>query len=140
MGAKPRAKPQPIRPQPLINLADVEAGSQWFQQTLGLGSGHGGPDYEMLMSGGALVAQLHRWDAHEHPHMGDPDSPSRGNGMVLWFAVDDFDDIVRRVETTGADVLEGPLFNPNARQREIWLRGPEGYTVVAAGPREWNRV
>jgi hypothetical protein len=31
-------------------------------------------------------------------------------------------------------VLDGPLFNPNARHRELWLRGPEGYVVVVSGP------
>ncbi|HRE03007.1 MAG TPA: hypothetical protein PLV68_17040, partial [Ilumatobacteraceae bacterium] len=64
-----------LRAQPMIFLADVEAGSRWFQDVLGLTSGHGGTEYEMLMDGDTLVAQLHRWDAHEHPHVGDPQAP-----------------------------------------------------------------
>jgi hypothetical protein len=32
-----------------------------------------------------------------------------------------------------AHILEGPKVNPNARQREIWLRDPDGYVVVLAG-------
>lgn len=124
-----------MRPQPMIVLKDVEAGSRWFQQVLGLTSGHGGPEYEMLMDGGQLVAQLHHWDAHEHPHLVDDDDPSRGNGVLLWFATDDFEALVARVEAAQAEVLEGPLYNPNGRQHEIWLRGPEGYRVVVAGPR-----
>ncbi len=125
-----------MRPQPLIALSDVEAGSRWFRDVLGLRSGHGGPGYEMLMDGDELVAQLHHWEADEHPHLGDPDDPSRGNGVLLWFATDDFDAVVDRVERAHVDVLDGPLRNPNAGQWEVWVRGPEGYTVVVAGRRE----
>ena len=54
-----------MHPQPLIALADVQAGSRWFQDVLGLTSGHGGPDYEMLLDGGAIAVQLHQWEADE---------------------------------------------------------------------------
>ena len=124
-----------MRPQPLLVLSDVEAGSRWFVDVLGLKSGHGGAEYEMLMDGDELVAQLHDWEADEHSHMGDRADPSRGNGVLLWFATDDFDALLDRVAATGAEVLDGPLVNPNAQQRELWLRGPEGYTVVVAGQR-----
>jgi hypothetical protein len=80
-----------MRPKPLIALADVESGSRWFQQVLGLSSGHGGTEYEMLLDGGDLVLQLHQWEADEHAHLGEPTDPSRGNGTLLWFATDDFD-------------------------------------------------
>ncbi len=122
-----------LRAQPMIVLSDVEGGSRWFCDVLGLTSGHGGPEYEMLMDGDEMVAQLHDWEADEHPHMGDPEIPSRGNGVLLWFATDAFDEVVNRVRQTGAEILEGPFTNPNAHHREIWLRGPEGYTVVVAG-------
>jgi hypothetical protein len=49
-----------MRPQPLIAVADVEAGSRWFQQVLGVAFGHGGPNYEMLLDGGEIAAQLHQ--------------------------------------------------------------------------------
>jgi hypothetical protein len=124
-----------IQAQPMIVLDHVEAGSRWFQAVLGLTSGHGGSEYEMLMSGDALVAQLHRWDSHEHAHLGDRTNPSRGNGALLWFATDDFDEVVRRAEAHDVEFLEGPHFNESAHQHEMWLRGPEGYVVVIAGPR-----
>lgn len=117
----------------MIVVADVEAASRWFQETLGLASGHGGSEYEILLDGSDVVAQLHQWEADEHPHLGNPDDPSRGNGVLLWFATDDFDGILGRIDKTGADVVDGPLVNPNSGQREVWLRGPEGYIVVAAG-------
>jgi hypothetical protein len=123
-----------MRPRPLIALWDVPEGSQWFQAVLGLSSGHGGPDYEMLMNGDEVAVQLHRWEADEHPHIGTKEDPSRGNGVLLWFTTDDFHATMDRVASTNATVLDGPLFNPNARHREVWLRGPEGYVVVVSGP------
>lgn len=123
-----------IRSQPMLVLADVEAGSRWFQEVVGLRSGHGGKEYEMLMDGDVVVAQLHEWDRHEHPHLGDPENPSRGNGVLMWFGVDDFDGVVQRVQEHEVKILDGPLDNPLAHHREIWLSGPEGYTVVLAGP------
>lgn len=127
-----------MKPRPMIALSDVPAGAQWFSDVLGLRSGHGGNEYDQLYDGDVMVAQLHDWDAEEHPHLGDPSDPSRGNGVLLWFVTQDFDALVARVETHQVEVLEGPQFNPNARHQEIWLRGPEGYVVVVAGPSEWE--
>lgn len=118
----------------MVVVRDVQAASQWFQDVLGLTSGHGGDEYEMLLDGDQLVLQLHRWEAHEHPHLGDPDDPSRGNGSLLWFATDEIDAVVERAREASADVLDGPLENPSSHLREIWLRHPEGYAVVVAGP------
>jgi hypothetical protein len=42
------------------------------------------------------------------------------------------------VRAMGAAVERDVHTNPNARQPEIWLRGPEGYRVVVAGPSEWR--
>jgi len=90
----------------------------------------------MLMDDGELAVQLHRWEADEHAHIGDKDDSSRGNGVLLWFTTEDFDTAVARASSANATVLDGPLFNPNAQHRELWLRGPEGYVVVVSGPAE----
>ena len=86
------------------------------------------------MVGERLILQLHRWDAHEHPHMGDPASRPYGNGVLLWFLTGAFDAAVERARTLGAEFLEEPHVNPNANHRECWLRDPDGYVVVLAGP------
>lgn len=99
----------------------------------GLASGHGGSGYEMLIDQSELVAQLHQWEADEHTYLGDPADPSRGNGVLLWFTNDDFDSVLQRVRASRAVVLDGPLVNPNLGQRELWIRGPEGYIVVVSG-------
>lgn len=123
-----------MQPQPLIAVSDVEASSRWYQSVLGLRSGHGGRDYEQLLADSRMVMQLHRWQAHDHAHLGDAGARP-GNGVALWFQADDFDAAVDRVEAHGATILEGPQVNPNANHREIWLRDPDGYVVVVAGAR-----
>ncbi|MCA9675438.1 MAG: VOC family protein [Kofleriaceae bacterium] len=130
-----------MRPQPLIAVADVEASSRWYQQLLGCTSAHGGPDYERLEHGGRLVMQLHRWEVeHGHGAIGDPTSRPYGNGVLLWFEIDDFDDAVARATALGAEVVLAPHRNPPAGEpggpahRELWIRDRDGYTVVVASP------
>jgi catechol 2,3-dioxygenase-like lactoylglutathione lyase family enzyme len=120
--------------QPLIVVHDVQASSRWYQSLLGCESSHGGPEYEQIFSKSRMVLQLHRWDAHEHPHMGNPDSKPYGNGVLLWFQTDEFNEVIDRANALHAEILEGPRVNLNANHREVWLRDPDGYVVVIAGP------
>ncbi len=122
-----------MQAQPLIAVQDVQVTSQWYQRVLGLVSGHGGSDYEQLMSGEHLVLQLHQWGVHEHPHLGNPDVQPCGNGVVLWFHEVEIREAYRRAIDAGAEVLEALKVNPLANHQEFWLRDPNGYIVVVAG-------
>ena len=130
-----------MRPQPLIAVSDVEATSRWYQRLLGLRSDHGGPEYERLVDGDRLIMQLHHWTVeHDHGAIGDPALRPYGNGVLLWFEVGDFDAAVARADELGAEVVLPPHRNPPEGQpggpahREIWLRDPNGYSVVIASP------
>jgi catechol 2,3-dioxygenase-like lactoylglutathione lyase family enzyme len=122
-----------MQAQPLIAVRDVQASSRWYQAVLGCESGHGGPEYERIVSEGSVILQLHLWHTHEHPHMGNQSSRPYGNGVVLWFETDEFDKAAERAIAQNAEILEEPRVNPNANHREIWLRDPDGYVVVVAG-------
>lgn len=128
-----------MRPQPLICARDVEASSRWYQQLLDCKSDHGGPNYERLVSDGRLVLQLHNWDVeHHHGRIGDP-KLAPGNGVLLWFEVDDIDAAVARATELQAKILLPRRRNPpdgdgGPNHWEIWLRDPDGYTVVLASP------
>lgn len=128
-----------MRPQPLICVSDVEASSLWYQRLLGCRGGHGGRHYEQLVAGGALIMQLHRWDVtHHHGPIGDPQLP-HGNGVLLWFEVDDFDAAVARAAELGAEIVLPRHRNPpdgdgGPNHWEIWLHDPDGYVVVLASP------
>jgi predicted enzyme related to lactoylglutathione lyase len=123
----------PVRLAPLVCVRDVEAASRWYQALLGCTSGHGGREYERLEAEGRLVLQLHRWDVeHHHGPLGDPDVPA-GNGVLLWFELDDFDAAARRAEALGAEVIQPRHWSENGNW-ELWLRDPDGYVVVLTSP------
>ncbi len=130
-----------MRPQPLLAVHDVEASSRWYQRLLGARSDHGGRDYERLVVDGRLILQLHAWTVdHHHGPIGDPADRPYGNGVLLWFELDDFDAGVERAGELAAEVVRPPHRNPPDGQpggpahREVWLRDPDGYTVVLASP------
>jgi catechol 2,3-dioxygenase-like lactoylglutathione lyase family enzyme len=124
----------------LIAVSDVEASSLWYQRLLGCRGDHGGPEYERLVApDGRLILQLHRWEVeHHHGPIGDPALP-HGNGLLLWFEVDDIDAAIGRAAELGAEVLLPRHRNPpdgdgGPNHWEIWLRDRDGYAVVLASP------
>jgi len=129
-----------MRSQPLIAVTDVEASSRWYQRLLGCKSAHGGPEYERLVANGALILQLHRFDVeHHHGPIGDPDDRPYGNGVLLWFEIDDFEDAIARATEMNARVILPRHRNPlegdgGPNHWECWLRDPDGYIVVLASP------
>jgi len=129
-----------LNPQPLICVSDVEASSRWYQQLLGLQSAHGGPQYERLELDGKLKLQLHKWEvAHHHGPIGNPDAKPYGNGVLLWFEIDDFEAAMARAQAMGIEIVLPRHRNPpegdgGPNHWECWLRDPNGYTVVLASP------
>ena len=91
-------------------------------------------EYEQLLVDGVLVLQLHLLEeAHHHDTIGNPDEPL-GNGVALWFEIDDFDGAAARAHERDVVIETDVHVNSNAGHREIWLRDPDGYRVVLAGP------
>ena len=123
--------------QMMLVVSDVEASSRFYCAVLGLESGHGGDEYEQLLHDGELVMQLHDDDTHDHHGM-LADDVVRGNGVLVWFEVADFDAAVERVRASGAPIRADVHENPNAKQREIWFDDPDGYRVVISGPSEYR--
>ena len=137
-----------MRAQPLIVCRDVEAASRFYQRVLGCKSAHGGREYERLVDpklhhseygSDGLIMQLHAWDVdHHHGNMGDPTLPY-GNGVVLWFEIDDFDAAVARIRELNPPIVLDVHRNPpegdsGPNHREIWIKDLDGYTVVLASP------
>jgi hypothetical protein len=124
----------------MICVHDVEASSRWYQRLLGCQSAHGGKEYERLVANGNLILQLHHWEVdHHHGQLGEPEIKPYGNGVLLWFEIDDFDTAVKRVEELKAEILmprhrNPPDGNGGPNHWEIWLRDPDGYKVVLASP------
>lgn len=130
-----------MRPQPLIAVSDVEASSRWYQRLLGCRSNHGGTSYEQLVHGGQLVLQLHSFSVpHHHGPIGDRRNRPYGNGVLLWFEVEDFDEVMRRAGEMGVEILLPKHRNPpddetgGPNHWECWMRDPDGYMLVVASP------
>ncbi len=125
-------------PQPLIAVSDVEASSRWYQRLFGCRSNHGGSAYEQLVSNGRLVLQLHSFEVeHHHGPIADPHDKPYGNGVLLWFEVEDFDDVWKRALEMGVEIVMSRHRNPPNEEGgpnhwECWIRDPDGYLVVAA--------
>ena len=120
---------------PMATVANVKKSSAWYQKVLGCKSDHGGDEYDQIVSNGRMVLQLHAWDIDHHHDdlLGKKNVKSRGNGLVLWFYVEDIDAALKRIKKAKAKVLKPVGINPNANHREIWLQDLDGYTVVVSG-------
>ncbi len=126
-----------VRPQPLIAVRDVRASSNWYRKLL---AAHSLPEhehrntYDRILCDGQLILQLHAWDEEDHPNLSNADAGPAGHGVLLWFEVSDFDAAVQRVRSLNAEILQEPHANQNSGQEEMWIRDPDQYVVVVAGP------
>jgi len=73
---------------------------------------------------------LHQWGAHEHPSLMSREQATPGNGLLLFFRVDDFDASLKRARALVPGLEEEPHANPNTRTMEFSLRDPDGYYVT----------
>src|SRR5439155_9087537 len=79
---------------------------------------------------GTVLLCLHQWGAHEYPSLISPDEAPPGNGLLLFFRVDDFSRALKRARTLVTRLDEEPHVNPNTQTREFSLRDPDGYYVT----------
>lgn len=111
---------------PMLVVKDVGSSSAWYQRLVGLSSGHGGDEFEMLMDGHDLAMMLHHAAFAEHPAIADPFQGVPGRGVLLYFTVDDVASCFERARDMGADLIDEPHENPQARAIEFSLRDPDG--------------
>jgi catechol 2,3-dioxygenase-like lactoylglutathione lyase family enzyme len=126
-----------VKSQPLIAVRNVRASARWYRQLLASDSlpEHEHRDsYDRIFRDDQLILQLHAWDEDNHPNLVNADAAPPGHGVLLWFEVSDFDAAVARTRSLGAQIIEEAHVNPQAEHREIWIRDPDGYIVVLAGP------
>ena len=115
---------------PMIVVADVQASSRWYRELLGLTSGHGGEEFEMLMAEQELALMLHHADHVEHPVLQAPTDGATGRGVLLYFSVDEVGPFFDRAQAMAAEVVDEPHENPEARAIEFSVRDPDGYALT----------
>ncbi len=116
----------------IIGVDDVPASFKWYQSLFGQSERRPEHDYfgQLLDSDGTVLLCLHQWGAHEHPSLTSPDNAPPGNGLLLFFRVDDFDSALTRARALVPRLEEDPHTNPNTGTEEFSLRDPDGYYVT----------
>ncbi len=116
----------------IIGVSDVRDSFKWYQALFGQPATRPAHDYfgQILDSDGTVLLCLHQWGAHEHPSLMSPDHGTAGNGLLLFFRVDDFDLAVQRARALVTRLEEEPHVNPNTQTKEFSLRDPDGYYVT----------
>jgi catechol 2,3-dioxygenase-like lactoylglutathione lyase family enzyme len=116
----------------IIGVADVSQSFSWYQSLLGLSETAPAHDYfgQIVDSDGTVLLCLHEWGAHEHPSLTSPQDAKPGNGLLLFFRVDNFDEALPRARALVSRLEEEPHVNPNTGTMEFSLRDRDGYYVT----------
>jgi catechol 2,3-dioxygenase-like lactoylglutathione lyase family enzyme len=116
----------------IIGVSDVSSSLKWYQSLLGQPVAPPAHNYfgQILDSDGTVLLCLHEWGAHEHPSLISADRGTPGNGLLLFFRVDDFEPSLQRARALANRFEEEPHVNPNTQTSEFSLRDPDGYYVT----------
>ena len=116
----------------IIGVSDVASSFKWYQSLFGQPETQPGHAYfgQILDSDGTVLLCLHQWGAHEHPSLTSPEQATPGNGLLLFFRVDDCEASLTRARALVARLEVEPHTNPNTRTMEFSLRDPDGYYVT----------
>jgi catechol 2,3-dioxygenase-like lactoylglutathione lyase family enzyme len=116
----------------IIAVKDVRASLKWYQSLFGQPETAPAHEYfgQLLDSDGTVLLCLHEWGAHEHPSLTSPEHGAPGNGLLLFFRVDDFERALERARTLVPRFEEEPSVNPSTGTMEFSVRDPDGYYVT----------
>ncbi|MBV8543469.1 MAG: VOC family protein [Acidobacteria bacterium] len=115
----------------IIGVSDVARSFKWYQSLFGQPATAPAHDYfgQIADTDGTVLLCMHQWGAHEHPSLRSPDEAPPGNGILLFFRVDDFDNALKRARALVDRFEEEPNVNPNTQTWKFSLRDPDGYYV-----------
>lgn len=116
----------------IIGVKNVPASLEWYLFLLGLPQKAPAHDYfgQITNSAGDVLLCLHQWGTHEHPTLTNPLTVQAGNGLILFFRVADFDEVLSRAYQLTGKLEADPLLNLNTGTLEFSLRDPDRYYVT----------
>jgi catechol 2,3-dioxygenase-like lactoylglutathione lyase family enzyme len=116
----------------IIGVADVARSFAWYQSLLGLAGTVPAHDYfgQIVDPDGTVLLCVHAWGAHEHPSLTSAGVARPGNGLLLFFRVDDFDAALARARALVGSLDEEPHVNASTGTAEFSLRDPDDYHVT----------
>ena len=118
----------------IIGVDDVARSVRWYQSLLGLSLTPPAHEYfgQVLDEDGTVLLCLHQWGAHEHPTLVSRARAEPGNGLLLFFRVDDFDRALQGARALAPRLEEAPHVTPNTGPLEFALRDPDGYSAMGS--------
>ena len=116
----------------IIGVRDVPSSFRWYQSLFGQPATAPAHDHfgQIMDTDGTVLLCLHQWGAHEHPSLTSPDVAPPGNGLLLFFRVDDYELTLKSARALVTRFEEEPHLNPNTQTMECSLRDPDGYYVT----------
>lgn len=116
----------------ILGVADVASSFRWYQSLFGQTETSPVHDYfgQVLDTDGTVLVCLHQWGEHEHPTLTSASLATPGNGLLLFFRVDDYPAVLKRARTLVDQLEEEPHVNPHTGTPEFSLRDPDGYYVT----------
>src|SRR5262245_51895471 len=99
----------------VIGVRDVRHSFKWYQSLFGMAATQPGHDFfgQILDADGTVLLCLHGWAAHDHPTLMSPEIAQPGNGLLLFFRVDDFDRALMNARALVSRLEEEPHLNPS---------------------------
>ena len=113
----------------MLFVKDVEKSSKWFQDFLGVKSGHGGPEFEMLLADDKLFLQLHLIEEGHHDHEVSTADPL-GHGVVVVVYIEDAATLFEKAQALNLEILSELHFNEIAHMHEFVVKEPNGYSLM----------
>src|SRR5437868_4694834 len=97
---------------PIIAVNDVVKSSAWYVNLLDAQNTHTGNTVfdQILDRDGTVLLCLHRWGPsgprgdHHWPSLAKPVEGAVGNGLLLWFVLDNIDAAWTRAQASGAKI------------------------------------
>ncbi|MPZ48004.1 MAG: glyoxalase [Dehalococcoidia bacterium] len=123
------------RTWPIIGVKDVAASTKFYLSLFGQEQRpphH--DDFDMITDADETVLVcLHEWGGHgEGPPLQSPGNEA-GNGVLLFFRVDDFDAALERARSLVSHFEEEPAVNADGPgTMEFKLRDPDGYYLTVS--------
>lgn len=117
-----------VKTELIIAVENVEKSSKFYQKLLGCLGKHGGTVFDILTDkDGRQILSLHKWGEHEHPTFND--KQNAGNGLIIYFVVDDLKPIWDNAKKLNANIENEPKLNPNSGRMEFSIRDLDNYYV-----------
>lgn len=118
-----------VKTEVIIAVKSVSQSSKFYQNLLGCKSGHGGEAFEIITHENNVILCLHKWGEHEHPTILNPEKEV-GNGLILFFRVDNLNQIFENAKKLNANIEQEIHYNENSLKNQFILRDLDNYYLI----------